>query len=130
MWSGGPFPEQFYSETPIAETALRRVLDGCNPPLQRCDDYFHAVYGVREDGALVCLFAQGRLEELGNIMKQRGCKWAVVLENSGSIMPSFLPNGMCGESIPLARAPNFRPKGPAIIAIELANASFASRNWN
>ena len=122
------FIEQLYNETPIAATALRRVLDNFNPSLQRCDDYFHAVYGVRDDGALVCLFAHGRLEELGNIMRERGCKRAVVLENSGSIMPSFLPNGMCGESIPLARAPNFRPKGPAIIAIELAKASFAYRN--
>ncbi len=120
------FTERLYSDLPVAANALRRVINDCNPPLRRCDDYFHAVYGVREDGALVCLFAQGRLEGLGNIMKQRGCRRAVVLENSGSIMPSFLPNGMHGETIPLVRAPNFRPKGRAVIAITLEHAGFSS----
>ncbi|MCX7113012.1 MAG: hypothetical protein NTX45_23415 [Proteobacteria bacterium] len=120
------FIEQLYSGLPVAATALRRVLDSFNPPLRRCDDYFHAVYGVREDGALVCLFAQGRLEELGQIMKQRGCSRAVCLENSGSIMPSFLPKGLEGDSIPLVRAPNFRERGRAVITITLVHTGFAS----
>lgn len=118
------FIEQLYSELPVAATALCKVLDSFNPPLTRCDDYFHAVYGVREDGALVCLFAQGRLEALGQIMRQRGCSRAVCLENSGSIMPTFVPNGLDGESIPLLRVPNFRPKGRAIIVIVFPNAIF------
>ena len=121
------FIEKLYSDLPDAVNALRRVINDCNPPLQRCDDYFHAVYGVREDGALVCLFAQGRLEELGQIMKQRGCRRAVVLENSGSIMPSFLPKGLEGDSIPLVRAPNFRARGRAVVAMELEKAGFASQ---
>ncbi len=120
------FVEHLYSELPVAAFALRRVLDSFNPPLRRCDDYFHAVYGVREDGALVCLFAQGRLEELGKIMRQRGCTRAVCLENSGSIMPSFLPKGLQGDSIPLVRAPNFRPKGRVVIAITLERTGFSS----
>ena len=121
------FIEKLYSDLPDAVNALRRVINDCNPPLQRCDDYFHAVYGVREDGALVCLFAQGRLEELGQIMKQRGWRRAVVLENSGSIMPSFLPKGVEGDSIPLVRAPNFRARGRAVVAMELEKAGFASQ---
>ena len=119
------FTEHLYAELPIAVAAIHGVLNEL-PPLRRCDDYFHAIYGVRDDGALVCLFAQGRLEALGNIMKQRGCRRAVCLENSGSIMPSFLPKGLAGDSIPLVRAPNFRARGRGLIAIELINSAFSS----
>lgn len=121
------FIEHLHDDHATAAAALRQTLQGFAPPLRRCADYFHAIMGIRDDGALVCLFAQGRLEDLGQLMRRRGCRRAVCLENSGSVMPTYLPDGNTGTSIPLIRAPNSRPKGRAIIALTLENAGFSSQ---
>jgi hypothetical protein len=119
------FVEHLYSDQATASAAMRAALRNIDPPLRRCGEYFHAVMGTRDDGALVALFALGRLEDLGKIMRRRGCRRAVCLENSGSIMPTFLPRGMEGEAVPLTRAPNFRARGRAIIVIELEGTNFS-----
>jgi hypothetical protein len=100
------------------------ALADIHPPLARSHDYLHAVLGVAEDGALVAVFAHGRLEEVGRLAARHGCRRAVCLENSGSIMPTYLPDGLAGERIPLLRAPNFRPRGRAALVLELPGAGF------
>jgi hypothetical protein len=109
-------------------TAVQRMRAAvaAESPLRRCDDYLHAVLGVRDDGTLVCVFAHGRLETLGAIAKVRGCRRAVCVENSGSIMPTFLPSGMDGEQIPLLHAPNFRPRGRVLLFLQLETPTFGS----
>jgi len=121
------FREQLYSSELEAATNMRNKLVNFTPPLRRCSDYFHSIIGIRDDGALVYLSAHGLLEELGQVMKRRGCQRAICLENSGSIMPTFLPQGIHGQSIPLVRAPNFRPKGRAVITVSLQNDIFTSQ---
>lgn len=120
------FVRHLYADQQTASQALRDELSQFTPPLRRCDNYLHAIIGSRPDGELVCLFAHGRLESLGHIAKQRGCHRAVCVENSGSIMPTLLPDGLGGKAIPLIRAPNFRTKGRAILALELPDMKFES----
>jgi len=120
------FVAELHSDETVAVAALHRGIRQCQPPLQRCDDYLHAAVGVRDDGALVALFAQARLEALGRALRGYGCRRAVVLENSGSVMPTFLPKGRQGDMIPLLRAPNFRPRGRTLIFVELADGGFTA----
>ncbi len=120
------FTEHLYSDMQTASQAMRETAAQYDPPLSRSAEYFHALLGVRNDGGLVCLFAQGRLEGLGDTLRQRGCRRAICVENSGSVMPTFLPKGIRGETIPLVRAPNFRPKGRAIIVITLEHIGFTN----
>jgi hypothetical protein len=118
------FLAKLLSDGASASRAMRAVLADMRPAPRRCDDYLHAVLGTREDGALVAVFAHGRLEEVGLLARRRGCRRAVCVENSGSIMPTYLPRGLGGERIPLLRAPNFRPRGRALLVLELPDSSF------
>ena len=120
------FEQCLHADQKTISQAMRHELGSFDPPLRRCDNYFHAVIGEREDGALVCLFGHERLEELGKIAQRRGCRRAVCVENSGSIMPTWLPKGLAGEMIPLLRAPNFRLRGRAVMVFELPDASFST----
>lgn len=122
----GVFVEHRHADRETIQGAMRRELAGFTPPLRRCDDYFHAILGACDDASLVCLFAHGRLEDLGRMLASRGCRRAVCVENSGSIMPTFLPRGLKGQAVPLVRAPNFRPRGRAALVIELTSADFDS----
>ncbi len=119
------FVEELHADAETAAQAMQQVLAQFQPPLSRADDYLHAILGIRPDGSLVAIFAQGRLEALGTIMKQHGCTRAICVENSGSVMPSYLPKGAEGDTIALLRAPNFRPRGRALLVIELSNTKFA-----
>lgn len=151
------FIEHLYTPQADAARAMRTTVEGFEPPLRRCGDYFHSIMGVRDDGILICLSAQGQLEDLGQVMKRHGCRRAICLENSGSVMPTFFPQGIKrqstrmallskwladfpglfalrtpkqpseGDAIPLVRSPNFRPCGRAAIAVELENAKFISQ---
>ena len=91
------------------------------PSLEACE-----VLGLDTRGQLHCIFTHDRLEDIGQIAAKRGCRRAVCVENSGSIMPTFLPQGLDGEIIPLLRAPNFRPKGRAVLVIELDDEKYES----
>lgn len=119
------FLQNLHADAESATQAMLKVLADVNPPLSRANDYLHAVLGTRPDGSLVAIFAQEQLENLGAIMKHHGCIRAVCVENSGSVMPTFLPKGASGESIALLRAPNFRSRGRALMVIELNNSKFA-----
>ncbi|WP_295428936.1 hypothetical protein [uncultured Thiodictyon sp.] len=120
------FTANLYTDRPQAAAAMRAALAGLDPAPSRCADYLHAVLGVSAAGELVCVFAHGLLEAVGRRAGLLGAERAVCVENSGSIMPTFLPEGADGERIPLLRAPNFRPKGRALLVIELTTGGFES----
>lgn len=128
LWSRlqAVFAANVHSDRVTAVAALRAVLTALEQPLPRAEDYFHAMLGERREGDLVFLFAHGRPEELGRQLRLRGCRRALCVENSGSIMPTFLPEGLNGEVIPLLRAPNFRPRGRALLVLVLADSRFAT----
>lgn len=107
-----------------AAAAMRQAAEDTPEPLQRSDDYLHSVLGLTAEGNLVNVVAHGRLEAVGRIAAGLGCQRAVCVDNSGSVMPTFLPHGLEGESIPLLRAPNFRPKGRALLVVELEDGTF------
>src|SRR5215469_5981064 len=120
------FRGNVHSDFSTAVSAMRSALAAINPPASRCDNYLNAVVGIRDDGTFVCIYAHGRLEMLGRRAKALGCQRAVCVENSGSIMPTYLPDGIDGDQIPLLRAPNFRPLGRAMLVLELKNKLFSS----
>jgi hypothetical protein len=118
------FVQQLYADQHTSSRAMRQALEQFEPPLRRCDSYLHAILGARQDGGLMCLFAHGRLENLGRIAERRGCRSGICIENSGSVMPTILPEGLSGEMIPLVRAPNFRPQGRVALVLELSDMRF------
>jgi hypothetical protein len=120
------FLEHLYSEVPEAAAALRATAEALDFPLTRATDYLHSVLGVDAEGRLVNVVANGRLEDLGHLARQLGCERAVCVENSGSVMPTYLPKGTAGPLIPLLRAPNFRPWGRALLVVEVGEDSFAA----
>lgn len=112
------------AESVVAALAMQDALLALPEPLRRCDSYLHSLLGVDQQGNLVNIVAYGLLEDLGRLAAARGCRRAVCVENSGSVMPTFLPEGWPGLVIPLLRAPNFRPRGRVLLLIELADESF------
>jgi hypothetical protein len=120
------FNANIHSDLSTAVSAMRSALAAIDPPVLRCDNYLNAVVGLRDDGTVVCIYAHGGLETLGHRAKTLGCRRAVCVENSGSVMPTYLPTGIDGEWIPLLRAPNFRPHGRALLVLELNNNRFSS----
>jgi hypothetical protein len=120
------FLRTLYEERSVAARALRATLAALPSALPRCDTYLHSLLGVDRQGGLVNVVARGRLEDLGKLAAARGCRRAVCVENSGSVMPTFLPEGWPGPIIPLLRAPNFRPKGRVLLLFELDDESFGA----
>jgi hypothetical protein len=118
------FLATLHEEVGVAVRAMRAALAACPQALKRCDTYLHSLLGVDRQGSLVNVVAYGRLEDLGHLAAARGCRRAVCVENSGSVMPTYLPEGWPGPIVPLMRAPNFRPKGRVVLLIELADDSF------
>jgi hypothetical protein len=118
------FVANIYAEADAAARALKEALVGLPFPLRRAEAYLHSVLGVDEDGRLINVVAHGRLEEVGRMAAELGCRRAVCVENSGSVMPTFFPQGYPGTAIPLLRAPNFRPKGRVLLVVELENDGF------
>jgi hypothetical protein len=118
------FVDTLYAQRPQAAAAIRRTLATLTLAPRRCIDYFHAILGVTPTGELCAVFAHGLLEDVGRLAGRLGAERAVCVENSGSIMPTFLPHGLDGPRIPLVRAPNFRPKGRALLVIELETGGF------
>ena len=120
------FKAVVHADLSSALSAMRSVLTRIEPPLRRCQNYLNAVLGTRPDGGLVCIYAHGRLEALGRRAKALGCTRAVCVENSGSVMPTYLPGGIAGRQIPLLRAPNHRSQGRALLVLELEGSVFQS----
>ena len=120
------FRSSVHADLRTAVAAVQAAVTALDPPPRRCDNYLHAVLGAKDDGTLICIYASGRLEALGHAARNRGCRRAVCVENSGSIMPTFLPDGIEGERIPLLRAPNFRPHGRAVLVLELKTPAFGT----
>jgi hypothetical protein len=120
------FVANLYAQRTQAVAAMRRTLAELDPAPCRCSDYLHAVLGVGATGGLCCIYAHARLEDLGRMAARLGAERAVCVENSGSIMPTYLPEGVGGSRIPLLRAPNFRPKGRALLVVELETGAFDS----
>lgn len=118
------FKATVHSDKSTAIAEMRSVVGPIDLELRRCDNYLNAVIGVTNDGAVILIYAHGRLEALGQRAKELGCRRAVCVENSGSVMPSYLPDGSAGPAIPLLRAPNFRSRGSAVVAIELTNPMY------
>ncbi len=120
------FVDNLYTDRAQALGAMRSAVAQLAQAPDRCSDYLHAVLGVGAAGELCCVFAHGFLEDLGRSAGRLGAERAVCVENSGSVMPTFLPEGLEGARIPLLRAPNFRPKGRALLVIELETSGFDS----
>ncbi len=120
------FRTTVHADLRTAVSAMRSALAAIDPRPARCENYLNAVVGIKHSGTLVWIYAHDRLEMLGQRAKALGCRRAVCVENSGSIMPTYLPTGLDGEQIPLLRAPNFRSHGRALLAIELDNPAFVS----
>jgi hypothetical protein len=121
------FGRCLYADASTAVSEMRAAA-AAGRQLVRTGEYLHAVLGVRADGTLVCICAHGRLEDVGALAAQHGCHRAICVENSGSVMPTYLPAGIDGERIPLLRAPNFRPYGRALLAIELTASTFEGQS--
>jgi len=119
------FVQHLHDDYESTASALHLALRALRPHPRLCHTYFHSVVGVNRSNHLFCLFAHGSLLTLGKLLRQRGCFRAVCLENSGSVMPTYIPPKNRSVPIPLCRAPNFRNKGRALIYIELANAAFS-----
>ncbi len=106
-----------------AAEAMRRAVARFN--LARSDNYLHSVLGVDDQGRLVNVVAHGRLEALGRMAADLGCRHAICVENSGSVMPTLVHrNDDQWRPTPLLRAPNHRPKGRALLVLELEDESF------
>ena len=114
------------THTSRAEAAqeMRAAVATVVPPLRRVEYYLHSALGIDDKGEIVAVVAHGRLEKLGYYAATHGCRRAIVVENSGSVMPTFLPTGLGGRVIPLIRAPNFRPRGRAVLVFQLRDAEF------
>lgn len=112
--------------SPLEEVAesLCATIRSLPEPLIRCSTYLHSILGVDSMGHLVNVVGHGRLEDLGRAAARLGCRRAICVENSGSVMPTFYQDGARGLATPLLRAPNFRPKGRAVLAVELADPTF------
>lgn len=122
------FVAVLHADRPAAITGMQQALARLPNAPARAEDYFHAVLGTDADGVLYCVFAHGPLEALGERAAALGAGRAVCVENSGSIMPTLLPEGVAGRRIPLVRAPNFRPRGRALLVLELPTAAYAARS--
>jgi hypothetical protein len=120
------FRANVHADLSTAVSAMRSAVAAIDPPVSRCDNYLNAVFGVRDDGTVICIYAHGLLESLGLRAEALGCRRAVCVENSGSVMPTYLPSGLDGDHIPILRAPNFRPQGRAMLVFELENRLFSS----
>ena len=118
------FLENLHADSAAAAMAMRAEVAAARPALRRADTYLHAVIGQTDPGELRCVFVNDRLESIGRAMAEGGCRRAVCVENSGSVGPTYFPDGSDGDAIPLLRAPNYRPKGRAILAIELEDSTF------
>lgn len=118
------FRTNLYAEADRAAKAMREAVARLPMPPQRADNYLHSVLGANAHGELINVVAHGRLEELGQRTAELGCRRAICVENSGSIMPTYYPRGYSGPVIPLLRAPNFRPPGRTLLVIELENDAF------
>ena len=125
-WAGlqEVFLENLHADFETASRAMHEAVRRSGYPLERCDSYLHSVLGVDSRGRLVNVVGHGRLEALGRAAAALDCRHAVCVENSGSVMPTWLPDGAQGEPLPLLRAPNFRPKGRALLVLELDSARF------
>lgn len=120
------FTAHLNSDRASAAAAMRSALETLRPEPSRCANYLHVVLGLGVAGEICCVIAHGRLESIGRRAAELGAKRAVCVENSGSAMPTFLPEGTAGPRIPLFRAPNFRPQGRALLVIELESSGFDS----
>jgi hypothetical protein len=120
------FLENITSPLEVAAKAMRDIKEELPISINRCETYLHSVLGIDGQGNLINVIANGKLEDIGQLAAKLGCRRAVCVENSGSITPTFYHNGYPGLGIPLLRGPNFRPKGRALLVIELANDAFAT----
>lgn len=120
------FLDNLHAERAVAEVRMREALERSGPLPPRERSYLNSVVGVDAVGNLVNIVGNGQLEDLGRAAAARGCRRAVCVENSGSVSPTFFPEGSCGPGIPLLRAPNFRPKGRVYLFVCLSSPLFGT----
>jgi hypothetical protein len=117
------FKKTLHASAEEAAAAMHAALrDGS--PLEKEDGYLHQVLGCNQAGELTWCIRHDTILSIGESLAAKGFSRSVCLENSGSIQPSFFPTGVDGQEIPLLRGANFRPKGRALLVIELDDASF------
>lgn len=120
------FMRYLYEDTATCSAAMRAAVGSVSSCLRRNIDYLHSIIGVDRTGRIVNLVAQGTLEDLGNRLAAMGCVRAVCVENSGSVMTTYINGREDGTGVPLLRAPNFREAGRALIAVVLEEDGFQS----
>lgn len=96
--------------------------------LKREENYLHNILGVDEKGKLCQLVEVGKLEDLGQKIKNLGVRRAICVDNGGSVTTIFYPKGLITGALtenyfPLVAAPNHRIPGTAYLIFELEEDS-------
>ena len=115
------FNQYRYSAADDAGNALleaARDAASYGPPLDRERSYLHNAVGVRRDGGLVIVVANGSLEELGEMSRDAGAESAIVVDNGGSCAVA-LRNEPRAPILPLVTSHYHRPKAIAVAIYEL-----------
>lgn len=118
------FAATLHTDRGAAIAGMRAALASTPAPLTREEHYLHAAIGTDAEGRISYVAAHGRLEAIGAELAALGATHGLMVENSGSVMPTWLPDGRRGPVIPLLRAPNHRPRGRAVLVLQMPSASF------
>ncbi len=117
------FTETLSSDRLTAASRLRELAERYQ--LVREDNYLHSVWGVNDDHQLVIVIAHGRLEEVGQLAAQLGCRRAICVENSGSVGLYSVNDPHVRPWPPLISAPNFRQAGTTFVFFRLPEKGFS-----
>ncbi|MHA2053123.1 MAG: hypothetical protein ACW99F_05925 [Candidatus Hodarchaeales archaeon] len=121
----------FYQSLAASRSKAFRQLEGYakKQRLIRENAYLHNILGLDEDGNLRQLIGLGKLENLGQKIKNRGVRRALCVDNGGSISVEFYQNGLSGardgDYLILVAAPNHRFPGTSYLIVELKDSKFS-----
>lgn len=95
--------------------------------LEREDNYLHNVLGINDDGHLIQYIGKGRMEKLGEKLRQKGATKGIIVDNSGSSTVYYYAKGYNSNCpVQLFAAPNHRVAGTAYLVIELQDGVYSS----
>lgn len=116
------FIQHLSSNRDVAFKAMQELFSTGN--LNREAKYLHHILGITKDGHLVNVVGRGRLEALGRQARKQGAIRALCVDNSGSVIVRFYPEGIREDFINLISALNFRAPGTAYLFINLQDKQF------
>jgi hypothetical protein len=97
--------------------------------LQREDAYVHHVLGTDDNGNLYEVIQRGRPEDIGHVLRSKGAKRAICVDNAGASVVQFYPEGARGPVIQRYAAPDHREAGTAFLFVELESSTFSYGEW-